>query len=204
MIEVPRLPEALEAPEAPEAPESIAFPPPPWSRTRVNLSLDTCRIREWRMDDLPALLKYANNERIAINLRDRFPHPYSEEAGRRWLEYLAVEKPVTAWAIEVGGEAAGSIGLQLHSDVERVSAEIGYWLGQPFWNRGIVSEALRAVTARAFDRFSLTRIYALPFADNAPSVRVLEKAGYALEGRMPRSAIKQGVVKDQLMYGAYR
>ena len=88
--------------------------------------------------------------------------------------------------------------------IERVSAEIGYWLGEPFWNRGIVSEALRAVTARAFDRFSLTRIYALPFADNAPSVRVLEKAGYAREGRMPRSAIKQGVVKDQLMYGAYR
>ena len=156
------------------------------------------------MDDLAALVKYANNQRIAINLRDRFPHPYTEGAGRGWLEYLAGERPLTAWAIEVGHEAAGSIGLQLHGDVERVSAEIGYWLGEPFWGRGIVTDALRAVTSRAFDEFSLTRIYALPFADNAPSIRVLEKAGYVLEGRMPRSAIKHGVVKDQLMYGAYR
>lgn len=170
----------------------------------VNLTLTTCIVRDWRMDDLPALVKHANNARIAANLRDRFPHPYTEEAGRGWLEFLQAVTPPSVWAIDVGGEAVGCVGLQLHEDVERVSAELGYWLGEAFWGRGITTEAVRAVTAQAFDAFSLTRVYALPFADNAGSIRVLEKAGFVLEGRMPRSAIKQGIVKDQLMYGAYR
>lgn len=156
------------------------------------------------MDDLPALVTHANNARIAANLRDRFPHPYTEEAGRGWLEFLQTLTPPSVWAIEVDGEAVGCIGFQLHEDVERVSAELGYWLGEAFWGRGITSEAVRAVTAEAFDAFSLTRVYALPFADNPGSIRVLEKAGFVLEGRMPRSAIKAGVIRDQLMFGAYK
>ena len=170
----------------------------------MRLALSTCVVREWHLDDLPALVRHADNRRVAIHLRDRFPHPYTEAAGRGWLEHLATVQPVTAWAIDVEGQAVGGIGLQLHADVERVSAEIGYWLGEAFWGRGITTEALRAVTEQAFGEFSLTRIYALPFADNAGSIRVLEKSGYVLEGRMPRSAIKEGVIKDQLMYGAYR
>lgn len=161
-------------------------------------------VREWRLDDLPALVKYADNPKIAVNLRDRFPSPYHEAAGRGWLELLQTATPVTAWAIEVEGEAAGSIGLQLQEDVERVSAELGYWLGEPFWGRGVTTDAVRAVTADAFDRFSLTRVFAMPFADNPGSIRVLEKAGFALEGRLPKSAIKNGVIRDQLLYGAYR
>jgi ribosomal-protein-alanine N-acetyltransferase len=170
----------------------------------VRLLLTTCVVRDWRLDDLPALVKHADNPRIAVNLRDRFPHPYTEAAGRGWLEFLQKATPVSAWAIEVGGEAAGSIGLQLQEDVERVSAELGYWLGEPFWRRGITTEAVAAVTAEAFGRFSLTRVFALPFADNHGSIRVLEKAGFALEGRLPKSAIKNGVIRDQLLYGAYR
>jgi RimJ/RimL family protein N-acetyltransferase len=170
----------------------------------VQLSLTTCTIREWRLTDLPALVKYADNPRIAANLRDRFPQPYTESAGRGWLESLQSATPVCAWAIEVGGEAAGCIGLQLQEDVERVSAELGYWLGEPFWGRGIATEAVRAVTAWSFGAFSLTRVFALPFADNLGSVRVLEKAGFVLEGRLPKSAIKAGVIRDQLSYGAYR
>jgi RimJ/RimL family protein N-acetyltransferase len=92
----------------------------------------------------------------------------------------------------------------LQTDVERVSAEIGYWLGEVHWGKGIVSEALEAVTAESFRLFDLTRIFALPFADNPGSIRVLEKAGYVREGTMPRSTIKEGVIRDQLMYGAYR
>jgi len=161
-------------------------------------------VRDWRLSDLPALVRHADNRKIAIHLRDRFPHPYTEAAGRAWLEHLASTTRVTVWAIDVDGEAVGSIGVQLHDDVERVSAEIGYWLGESFWGRGIMSGAVRAVTAAAFDEFSLTRVYALPFADNPASIRVLEKAGFALEARLPWSAIKAGVVKDQLLYGAYR
>jgi RimJ/RimL family protein N-acetyltransferase len=149
-------------------------------------------------------VKYADNPRIAANLRDRFPHPYTEAAGRGWLEFVQTTSPVCVWAIAVGNEAVGSIGLQLQHDVERVSAELGYWLGEPFWGQGITTEAVRAVTAHSFDAFSLTRVFALPFADNVGSIRVLEKAGFALEGRLPKSAIKAGVIRDQLLYGAYR
>jgi [ribosomal protein S5]-alanine N-acetyltransferase len=85
-----------------------------------------------------------------------------------------------------------------------VSAEIGYWLGRACWGRGVMTDAVRGVTAEAFGRFDLTRIFALPFADNPGSIRVLQKAGYWLEGRLPQSAIKNGQLRDQLMFGAYR
>ena len=120
------------------------------------------------------------------------------------LDWIGQQALPTVWAIEVNGEAAGGIGVELHQDVERVSAEIGYWLGEAAWGRGIVTEALQAVTAEVFRRFELTRIYALPFADNRASVRVLEKAGYTLEGHLRQSAIKDGVILDQLLYAAYK
>jgi RimJ/RimL family protein N-acetyltransferase len=104
----------------------------------------------------------------------------------------------------VEGEACGGIGIELHTDVERVSAEIGYWLGEAMWGRGIITEALTAVTAEAFARFDLTRLYAVPFADHIASVRVLEKAGYVREGHLRQSAIKNGAIRDQLLFAAYR
>jgi RimJ/RimL family protein N-acetyltransferase len=170
----------------------------------VRLSLDRCVVRDWSDRDLPSLVQHANNRNVWINLRDRFPHPYTETHGRQFLSHVARQNPATVWAIEVDGEAAGGIGLVQLSDVERVSAEIGYWLGEAYWRRGVMTDALVAVTALAFRRFDLLRIFALPFADNTGSIRVLEKAGYVLEGRMPQSAIKDGVVRDQLMFGAYR
>ena len=94
--------------------------------------------------------------------------------------------------------------MELHTDVERVSAEIGYWLGQPHWGRGIATEALRAVTAEAFKRFEITRLYAVPFADHLASVRVLEKCGYVREGLMRQSAIKEGKIRDQLLFATYK
>jgi RimJ/RimL family protein N-acetyltransferase len=100
----------------------------------------------------------------------------------------------------VDGQAVGGIGFVLHGDVERVSAEIGYWIGEPFWGRGITTDAVRALTAYAIATHKLTRIYAVPFAWNAPSCRVLEKAGYVLEGRLRNSAIKDGTLTDQLQY----
>ena len=108
--------------------------------------------------------------------------------------------PETTFAIAVDDEAVGSIGFVLRTDVERVSAEIGYWLAEPFWGRGITTEALIALTKYAIDTHGLTRVYALPFAWNAASCRVLEKAGYVLEARLRRSAIKDGQITDQLQY----
>lgn len=170
----------------------------------MRLSLGSCIVRNWAADDLHALVKHANNRNVWLNLRDRFPHPYTEVHGRDFLDHVVHQHPVRVWAIEVDGEAAGGIGLVQLTDVERISAEIGYWLGEQFWGRGVMTDALGAVTAEAFRQMEVRRIFALPFADNIGSIRVLEKARYQLEGRMPQSAVKDGVVRDQLMFGTYK
>jgi RimJ/RimL family protein N-acetyltransferase len=166
----------------------------------VYLALKACELRSWRSSDLESLVRYANNRNIWINLRDRFPHPYTSRDGREFLKYARAQRPEVAFAIAVHDEAVGGIGFQLQDDVERVSAEIGYWLGEPFWGRGIATEALIALTKHAIATYGLTRIYALPFAWNAASCRVLEKAGYTLEARLRRSAVKDGRVTDQVQY----
>jgi len=166
----------------------------------VNLLLKTCTVRSWQWRDRDAIVRYANNRKVSINLRDRFPYPYTARDARNWLDVVVDQKPLTDFAIDVAGEAVGGIGFTPQHDVERRSAEIGYWLGEPFWGRGIATEALAAVTEYAITAHGLTRIYALPFAWNAASCRVLEKAGYRLEARLRRSAIKNGVITDQLQY----
>jgi len=170
----------------------------------MRLELSQCTVRRWAATDLTALVTHPNKRHVSIHLRDRFPFPYEVDHGRKFLDWIVQQASPTVWAIEVNGETAGGIGVELHQDVERVSAEIGYWLGEAAWGRGIVTEALQAVTAEVFRRFELTRIYALPFADNRASVRVLEKAGYTLEGHLRQSAIKDGVIRDQLLYAAYK
>ena len=166
----------------------------------MHLTLNTCTVRSWRKTDVDAVARYANNRKIWINLRDAFPHPYTERHAREYIRAVLRHSPETSFAIDAGGEAVGSIGFVLRPDVERVSAEIGYWIAEPFWGKGIASEALAAVTRHAIDTHQLTRIYAVPFAWNAASCRVLEKAGYVLEGRLRRSAIKDGAIIDQLQY----
>jgi RimJ/RimL family protein N-acetyltransferase len=141
---------------------------------------------------------------VSKHLRDRFPFPYGIEQARAFLDFIAKQPKPTVWAMDVDGEAVGGIGIELHTDVERVSAEIGYWLGEAFWGRGITTDALRAVTAEAFTQFDITRLYAVPFADHVASVRVLEKAGYVREGLLRQSAIKDGKIRDQCLFAAYK
>ena len=170
----------------------------------MHLQLSLSTIRPWRESDAESLQRHANNRQVSRHLRDRFPFPYELEQARGFLGWISQQPAATVWAIEVGGEAAGGIGLEMHTDVERVSAEIGYWLGESVWGRGVATEAVIAVTAEAFRQFDLTRIYALPFADHAASIRVLEKAGYVREGLLKQSAIKDGKIRDQLLVAAYR
>ena len=170
----------------------------------MRLQLTKSIVRPWAESDAESLHLHANDRSVSMHLRDRFPYPYPIDAARTFLTWIAKQSAPTVWAIEVDGEAAGGIGIELHTDVERVSAEIGYWLGQKYWNRGIATEALHAVTAEAFKRFEITRLYAVPFADHAASVRVLEKAGYVREGHLRQSAIKDGKIRDQLLYATYR
>ena len=166
----------------------------------MRLILRMCDVRSWRMSDLDSLVMYADNHRIWINLRDRFPHPYTRRDGQRFIRGMRESDPETAFAIAVDGAAVGGIGFVLQQDVERVSAEIGYWLGEPFWGRGITTEALAAVTRHAIENHGLTRLFAVPFAHNTASCRVLEKAGYVREALLRRSAIKDGQIVDQLLY----
>lgn len=160
----------------------------------------TCRIRLWRGADAASLVLHANNINVARQLRDRFPHPYTRSDAAAFLRHVAAAERPTTFAIEVDGDAAGGIGFVPGTDVERFSAEIGYWLGEAFWGRGVVTEALTIVTGFAFDEFNLLRLFALPFADNTASVRVLEKAGYVREARLRSSSVKYGEPRDQFLY----
>ena len=166
----------------------------------MQLTLSRCDVRSWRPSDLTSLVACADNRKIWVNLRDRFPHPYTRHAGREFLRTVQTQSPETLFAIAVGGEAVGGIGFVMLADVERVSAEVGYWLAEPFWGRGIATEALVAVTRYAIETHGFTRLFAVPFASNQASCRVLEKAGYVLEARLRRSAIKDGQIIDQLQY----
>lgn len=162
-------------------------------------------LREWEVEDADALVPLANDRRIWLNLRDGFPHPYGIDDARRFIAMARDMSPRTYFAIVVDGELAGGIGYVLRTDVERVGAEVGYWLGVRFWGRGIATEAVRQITTLAFDRQpELQRLFALPYSTNLASSRVLEKAGYTLEGTLRRNCIKDGVLLDSLMYSILR
>jgi RimJ/RimL family protein N-acetyltransferase len=152
------------------------------------------------MEDADALVRHANNINVARQLRDRFPHPYSRANAQAFLNSATAVAEPSNLAIEVEGEAAGAIGYVAGTDIERYTAEIGYWLGERHWGRGIVTEALQLVTAHVFTQMNLLRLFALPFADNLGSARVLEKAGYVREAILRSSSVKYGEARDQALY----
>jgi [ribosomal protein S5]-alanine N-acetyltransferase len=170
----------------------------------MELELPGCRIRSWRAGDEPSLVRHADNRKVWLNVRDRFPHPYTLPDAEIWVERASAAVPETQFAIEVAGEAIGGVGLFLQEDVERFSAEIGYWLGEAYWGRGVATAVVQRFTEYAFEAFDLCRIYANVFAWNPASARVLEKAGYQLEGRLRQSAVKEGRVVDGLLYATVR
>lgn len=152
------------------------------------------------MEDAEALVRHADNVNVARQLRDRFPHPYTRGAAHAFLRYTTSSDRPTNLAIEVDGEAAGGVGFVPGADVERYSAEVGYWLGESLWGRGITTEALTMLTTHCFEAENLLRCFALPFANNVGSIRVLEKAGYTLEGILRSSSVKAGEPRDQAVY----
>jgi RimJ/RimL family protein N-acetyltransferase len=166
--------------------------------------LKTCIVRPWRAGDEESLVRHANNYKIWRNVRDRFPHPYTMDDALAWIEFASSEKPVANFAIVVEGAAAGGVGLMMQTDIYRRSAEIGYWLGEDFWGRGIVSEAVGALTEWAFASFDLSRIYAGVLEWNPASMRVLEKAGYQFEARLRKAVTKEGVTMDDFIYARVR
>jgi RimJ/RimL family protein N-acetyltransferase len=161
-------------------------------------------IRAWRDSDLASLVKYADNRKIWINLTDAFPHPYTTESGRAFLAMVSRQDPTTYFALATPEEAIGGIGVSLNKDVRRLSAEMGYWLAEPYWGKGLMTETVTKFTDAMMAEFGLVRIHAEPYAHNRASCRLLEKAGFVLEGRMRSSVIKDGQILDQFLYAKIR
>jgi ribosomal-protein-alanine N-acetyltransferase len=166
----------------------------------MQLVLKSGTIRPWRLDDAESLAKHANNRKVWLALRDLFPHPYTIQDAHEFLQRATSEQPTTKFCIEVDGAAVGGIGIRLGQDVHRHTATLGYWLGEKFWGRGIVTEAVAALSDFWFENFPLRRISAEVFANNPASARVLQKAGFVFEGRLKNNVIKDAKLLDSLLY----
>lgn len=161
-------------------------------------------LRPWHENDLENLVKYANNPNIAKNMTDGFPFPYTIEKAKSFIAMANQSVPVRIFAIDLQGEAIGGIGIHPLSDIYRQNAELGYWLAEPFWGQGIISEAIRQVLTRAFKNKELHRVFARPFGSNTASQKVLEKNGFVLEGRFDKVLIKNNELQDELVYAVRR
>lgn len=163
-------------------------------------------LREWRQSDAADVVRYADNEKIARNLRDVFPHPYTLADAENFINSCLEADEICQLfrAITVDGHAVGSVGLLLGRDVYQKNAELGYWLAEDFWGRGIMTQTVRQFCREGFSRWDIQRIYAEPFAYNIASRRVLEKAGFTLEGIMRQGVFKRGQVCDSCMYALLR
>lgn len=162
-------------------------------------------LRPWRRADIGSLVKYANNKAIADNLRDGFPHPYTRKDAIRFLGMAGSDDPHTLiLAIDLGGEAVGSIGAFMKQDIYRKNMEIGYWLAEPFWGRGIMTSVIRSFLPQLWNFYDIRRIYAEPFAGNTASRKALEKAGFGCEAIFRQNVIKNGVFLDSCIYSILR
>jgi ribosomal-protein-alanine N-acetyltransferase len=166
----------------------------------MKLTLERCTIRPWRLDDAESLVRHANNRKIWLGVRDLFPHPYRIQDAHEFLQQAISERPATKFCVEIEGAAVGGIGVHPGEDVHRHTATVGYWLGEQFWGRGIMTEALTALTDLCFENFPLRRISAEVFANNRASARVLEKAGFIFEGCLKNHVLKDGNLLDSLLY----
>ena len=162
------------------------------------------KLRPWTMEDASGLPEHANNFNIARFMMDRFPHPYTIEDANVFISFAVNNDPVTLFAIEINGQAAGGIGIHPQQDVYKRNAELGYWLAEPYWGQGIISSAIRQIVDYAFANFDIDRIFARPFGTNLRSQRVLEKTGFTIEGRFKKTIFKNGEYLDELVYAIRR
>jgi [ribosomal protein S5]-alanine N-acetyltransferase len=170
----------------------------------VRIELPQCTLRKWRREDASSLVAHANNRNVWINLRDRMPHPYTAADAEVYLAERLEGTNDLLFCIDVDGAAVGGIGLHPGDDVNRFTAELGYWLGEAFWGRGIMTAAVRAVVQHGFVASPLQRIEAYVYATNPASARVLEKVGFEFEGRLRRNVFKDGQLLDSLLYARLR
>lgn len=165
---------------------------------------DGLRLRHLRRDDVAAVTRLVGDRRVWLNLRDVVPHPYTLRDGADFVGRMVASTDPEAVAIELDGDLAGVIGVHPNTDVHRYVAELGYWLGPPFWGRGVATRCVRAITAHVFATTELLRIEAHVFSSNPASSRVVEKAGFTLEGTLRASVVKDGRVLDRHMWAMVR
>lgn len=158
------------------------------------------KLRRWHPADAPSLVKHANNPNVAGNLRDGFPYPYTLPDAKSWLEDANENQDNTILALEVNGEAVGGIGLHGLKDVYRYNAEVGYWLSEKYWGKGLMSDAVSVMVDYAFTRKSWLRIFATIFEHNLSSMRVLEKCGFKKEAIHRKAVMKEGQLLDEHLF----
>lgn len=161
-------------------------------------------LREWTIDDADALAKYANNPKIANNLTDNFPHPYTKKNAIFFISNITTMDTNLIYAIDHQGEAVGGIGLHMQDDVYRKNAELGYWLAEAYWGKGIMTRLIPKAIESGFDKLDIHRIYARPYGRNIASQRVLEKCGLKLEARLKEAFYKNNQYEDELIYTIFR
>ena len=157
-------------------------------------------LREWQETDQEALVRYANNRKVWRGLREIFPQTYSEKDAQWWVSHHRDNPRQHAFAIEYSREAIGGISLDQLEDVHQKTAELGYWLGEPFWGQGLGTEAVGGITDWGFANLDIIRIQACVYANNPASMRVMEKLGYQPEGCLKKSIFKDGQILDQIIY----
>jgi [ribosomal protein S5]-alanine N-acetyltransferase len=157
-------------------------------------------LRPWKSEDIDCIVKYANNKKIADNLTNAFPYPFTKKDAEMFVQKFSGELPVKAFAIEINEEFCGAISVFPQEDVHCKNAELGYWLAEPFWGKGIITEAVKKMIEYGFATWDITRIFARPFGSNIASHRVLEKAGMTLEARFEKAIYKNGEFMDELFY----
>lgn len=162
------------------------------------------QLRPFRIADANALAKQANNPKIAANLTDKFPHPYTLEHAQFFIENTMKHSPTNVLAITIEDEVVGGIGIHPQDDIQRKNAELGYWLAEEYWRKGIISAAIPQMVKYAFENFDIDRIFARPFGTNLASQKVLEKSGFKLEARFEKTLIKNGILLDELVYAIRR
>jgi [ribosomal protein S5]-alanine N-acetyltransferase len=155
--------------------------------------LPNIRLRPFRLSDSKSLAKHANNRLIWENLRDRFPYPYTEKDALQFIQIVSRNNPITEFAISFNGEAIGAAGIILKDDVYSGNGEIGYWISQEYWGKGIGTWVVKELVRVAFDELKLYRIYAEVFENNIASNRVLEKNGFVKEATLDNAIIKDGI-----------
>lgn len=161
-------------------------------------------LRPWNLNDAEQLSKIANNANIAKFMMNQFPHPYTLENAKMFINMASNNSPKNILAIDLNGTAIGGIGVHLQPDIYCKNAELGYWLGEEYWGKGYITTAVHVMIKYAFENFEIERIFAKPFGSNIASQKVLEKSGFILEAHLSKTIFKNNVFEDELIFAVRR